>query len=120
MEKLEEIIDVLDQMKSIIRFVHLGDIPEDDLKIDFWAELDLASADVYGILTRYRDVKSSKKVKKEEIDFLVSERLKNLKDLSAKINLEDYPHMEINFLVISHTIKLLETYYKLIDENNMD
>lgn len=119
MEKLEEIIDVLDQMKSIIRFIHLGDIPEDDLEVDFWAELDLASADVHGILTRYRDVKSSRKVKKEEIDFLVSVRLINLNNLSEKINLEDYPHMEINFLVISHAIKLLETYYKLINEDDM-
>jgi hypothetical protein len=120
MEKLEEIIDVLDQMKSIIRFVHLGDIPEDDLEIDFWAELDLASSDVYGILTRYREIESSKKVKKEEIDFLVSVRLKNLNNLSEKMNFEDHPHMEINFLIISYTIKLLERYYKLIDDSNID
>lgn len=120
MEKLEEIIDVLDQMKNIIRFVHIGDIPENDLEIDLWAELDLASADVYGILTRYRDVESSRKVKRKEIDFLVSVRLKNLNDLSAKINLEDYPHMEINFLIISYTIKILERYYKLISEGNIN
>ncbi|WP_440952203.1 hypothetical protein [Methanococcoides sp. FTZ1] len=112
-DKLDDTVNVLDQLKEIVWLVQVGEIPEGDLEEDLWTELDLALADIYGILTRYKDEKSSRKVEQKEIDFLVSVRLKNLNKLSKQINLEDYPQMHLNYLLASYSIALLDSYYEM-------
>jgi len=109
-ETLEEIIDVLNQMKSIFKLIHLGEIPEGDLEDDFWTELELSLSEIVGTLTNNK----TDSINKEYVDFLVSARLKNLNNLSEKINLENYPQMRLNFLLVSYSIKLLDTYYNII------
>ncbi|MBB6402690.1 hypothetical protein HNP92_002015 [Methanococcus maripaludis] len=112
-EKLNEIKYVLNQMRNMIRYMHLGEIPEFEDATDFWSELEITKADVYGILMNYDDISQLTKTK-EYIWFLTSVRSKHLKNLAEKINLEDYPQMHLNYLFISHAIRLLEGYYKLI------
>ncbi|ABO35413.1 hypothetical protein MmarC5_1111 [Methanococcus maripaludis C5] len=110
-EKLEEIIKTLEQLRIIYKNVHIGEIPED--AEEFWGELELATGETAGILLSYDNIDHLIKTK-DYLDFLELVRMKNLKNLAEKINLEDYPQMHLNYLFISHAIGLLQSYSLLV------
>ncbi|MBA2861054.1 hypothetical protein [Methanococcus maripaludis] len=112
-EKLEEIIKTLEQLRIIYKNVHIGEIPEDEDAEEFWGELELATGETAGILLSYDNIDHLIKTK-DYLDFLDLVRLKNLKNLAEKINLEDYPQMHLNYLFISHAIGLLQRYAQLV------
>lgn len=107
-DKYEETVSVINQLKEIIWTLHCGEIPEGESEADLFGEVDLALSSIYGVIKNKKTNSENKKY----VDVLVSIRMKNLNDLSKQVNLEDYPQMHLNFLIATYAIKLLEKQYQ--------
>ncbi|MBA2851207.1 hypothetical protein HNP86_001338 [Methanococcus maripaludis] len=117
LEKLEEMMKVLDQLKIIIwGILEVGKIPEDDDADNFWTDMELTMSATCGILLNYNELAHLKNNEKY-IDHMTSEGRENLKNLAEKINLEDYPQLHLNYLIVSNAVSLIERYYNFILEN---
>ncbi|KXS42102.1 hypothetical protein HWN40_04620 [Methanolobus zinderi] len=108
-DKYEETVNVINQLKEICFLLHFGEIPDGDIESDLYGELVLAFDEICGTLS-YSKLDS---LNEDFVNFLVSTRLKNLTQLSEQINIQDYPQMHLNYLMATYTIKLLEKYYYL-------
>ncbi|ETA66625.1 hypothetical protein MettiDRAFT_0023 [Methanolobus tindarius DSM 2278] len=110
LETMEETMDVLNQVKNILRMLRMGESPEDGIGNDLWTELELALSEVIGTLSNKKPASENK----EYVDFLVSVRLKNIDNMVDNFDVENYPQIKLNFLLISYTIKLLDKYYNSV------